>query len=35
MKAKIAVVSQEEFEKWYKEKVAAANASSGNPLAQK
>jgi cytochrome c oxidase subunit 2 len=35
MKAQIEVVSQAEFDKWYKEKVAAAaGASSGNPPAQ-
>ena len=34
MKAQIEVVSQPDFDKWYKEKVAAANASSGNPPAK-
>jgi heme/copper-type cytochrome/quinol oxidase subunit 2 len=34
MKAQIEVVSQPDFDKWYKEKVAAAKASSGNPPAQ-
>jgi cytochrome c oxidase subunit 2 len=34
MKAQIEVVSQPDFDKWYKEKVAAANASSGNPPAR-
>ncbi len=35
MKAQIEVVSQAEFDKWYKEKVVdAVDASSGNPTAQ-
>ena len=34
MKAPIEVVSQPDFDKWYKEKVAGANASSGNRPAQ-
>jgi heme/copper-type cytochrome/quinol oxidase subunit 2 len=35
MKAQIEVVSQAEFDKWSKEKIAAATkASSGNPPAQ-
>jgi heme/copper-type cytochrome/quinol oxidase subunit 2 len=36
MKAQIEVVSRPEFDKWYKEKVAATatSASSSNPPAQ-
>jgi cytochrome c oxidase subunit 2 len=35
MKAQIEVVSQEDFDKWYKQKLAAgANAPAGNPPAQ-
>jgi heme/copper-type cytochrome/quinol oxidase subunit 2 len=34
MKAQIEVVSQEDFDKWYKEKATAANAPVGNAPAQ-
>jgi cytochrome c oxidase subunit 2 len=34
MKAQIEVVSQEDFDKWYKEKATAANAPAGNAPAQ-
>jgi heme/copper-type cytochrome/quinol oxidase subunit 2 len=34
MKAQIEVVSQEDFDKWYKEKSAAGTTAAGNSPAQ-